>query len=266
MDFFSGKNPDLIGPTMKSTLNDIMTRPKVNNSTISEKIVLGLSEFYNDYINDNMFSIICILILIGCLVYRYYNKNGFHRENKEPFTLNKPSKKETSLIEEINNYNFIDDEDFIAGDNPYDGHLYMNPLESINNQTNKTQVIYPPAKMPVNMPNGKVVTRNLYSTPVQDEPLNVPDYDYNNVYKENRTYYSGAYDTYQKSKNNNIENPYGWNNDFNLTTGKFVGQMTDSNLQNLVAYQTIADAKESNMVNGTSRPKFALDFEKPYEE
>ncbi len=276
MDFFSGKNPDLIGPTMKSTLNDIMNRPKVNNSTISEKIVLWLSDFYNDYINDNMFSIFCIIILISCLVYRYYNKNENFREGKEPFTLNKKPKIEKTLLEEINNYNYIEDEaKHIAGDNPYDGHLYMNPLEAINDQSNKTEVVYPPDKMPVNMPNGKVFTRNLYSTPVQDEPLNVPDYDYNNVYKTDRSYYTGAYNTYGRpissqnfdnEQDTHINQPYGWNNGFNSTTGKFVGQMTNSNLQNLIAFQTIADNKNSNMISGTKGNKFDLEFEKPYEE
>jgi hypothetical protein len=268
MDFFSGKNPDLIGPTMKLTLNDIMNRPKVNNSTISEKIMLSLSDFYNDYISDNMFSIICIIILIICLVYRYYNKKE-DKLNTEPFVISK--QKDTNLLEELKNYDFEEaeyDAKHIAGDNPYDGHLYMNPIESIDKQANKTQVVYPPDKMPVNMVNGKVFVRNLYDNPVEDEPLNAPDYDYNNVYKnKSRSYYSGAYNTYENAVDTKIINPYDWSNKFNTTSGKFVGEMTNKNSQNLINYQTIIDNTDSNLINGSNgNIKFMPEFEKPYEE
>lgn len=272
MDFFSGKNPDLIGPTMKSTLNDIMNRPKVNNSTISEKITLSLSEFYNDYISENMFSIICIIILVACLVYRYYCKKD-DKVNTEPFIINN-KEKETNLLEEIKNYNFEEaecDARHVSGDNPYDGHLYMNPIESIDKQENKTQVVYPPDKMPVNMPNGKVFTRNLYDNPIQDDKVNAPDYDYDNVYKnKSRSYYSGSYNTYDAKKHgdqDNLPHPWGWNNKFNATTGKFVGQMTNSNSQNLLDYQTIIDNGEANLINSISgNTKILPEFEKPYEE
>src|ERR1700679_2036823 len=144
MDFFSGKNPDLIGPTMKTTFDNIINMPVAHNSTISEKITFSLSNFYNDYICDNMFSVICIIILFVCLAYRYYTKNNnIHTDKtvKEHFA--RVPNTNTNLLEDIKNYNAGEQEcdaRHVSGDKPYDGHLYMNPLEGIDKQTNKLEV------------------------------------------------------------------------------------------------------------------------------
>jgi hypothetical protein len=272
MDFFSGKNPDLIGPTMKTTLNDMINKPKIINSTISERVTNNLTNFYNDYIYEYKFVIILIILIIICLVYRYYYKNDDEKQKttrKEGFRTQK--KQDSNMLEEIKNYEYdlMNNENLpIAGDNPYDGHLYMNPLESINKQSNKTQVVYPPDKMPVNLPEGKLFTRNLYDNPVADEPLNFPDYDYDNVYKNDRGYYSGCYDTYKDAKDTTIENPLGWSNNFNTTMGNFVGPMTNSNLQSVKTFQTIVDNTEANLINGATgnAPRSTPTFEKPFEE
>jgi hypothetical protein len=268
MDFFSGKNPDLIGPTMKSTLNEIMNKPQINNSTISEKITNVIINFYNDYIYEHMFVVIIIIIIITCLIFRYYDK----KNKKESFVLNesKSKKQNKDLIEEIKDYNFDDELDAQPNaTSPPAGYMYMNPTNGINKQENELVVAYPPDKLPVNDNGNIIFTRNLYKNPVADEPLNAPDYDYDNVYKnKSRTYYSGAYNTYKNSQDTNIENPLGFSNKFNTTMGNFVGQMTDKNLQSVLGYQTIADNIESNLIAGASgnSQRFFPEFEKPYEE
>jgi hypothetical protein len=272
MDFFSGKNPDLIGPTMRTTLNDIINKPKISNSTISEKIMGTLSTIYTDYIHDNLFIIFIIIIMAICLVYRYKNKknNGDDDDNKEDFVPNKCSKREkdVDLIEQIKNYNF-EYEDIPRAWSPPSGDIRMNPLEGIGEkQTYQTDKVYPPDTMPVNVAGDKVFVRNLYGTPIGDQPLNFPDYDYDNVYKsKSRSYYAGAYNTYQNAQDTSIENPYSWSNKFNTTTGNFVGGMTNLNLQSITDYQTIIDNTESNLRDGINGKNGIIpEFEKPYEE
>ena len=260
MDFFSGKNPDLIGPAMKSSLHEIMNKPKAINATVSDKVTITLYNFWNDYIYEYKFIIICIILIITFFIFRYYNKNKIEKfENKKcpkpKYDKNDP---DVDLFKEIENYNFH-----------YDGHLYMNPLESIDKQENKTEVLYPADPLPVNISNDKkIFTRNLYDDPLPDKPLNAANYDYDGVYKNaSRSYYSGLYDTYKDAEDTIIENPYDWSNKFNTTTGKFVGQMTDRNLQAVKDYQTIIDNTEYNLVNGANnRNNIDSMFEKPYEE
>lgn len=70
--YYYGKTPNLIGPIMKSTVSKIVKAPVVNN-TVSDKITSYISDFYETYIVENKIVIIIMLIIIGFLVYRYYN-------------------------------------------------------------------------------------------------------------------------------------------------------------------------------------------------
>lgn len=268
MDFFSGKNPDLIGPTMKTTLHEIMNKPKINNSTISERITNVICGLYNDYIYEYMFIVIVIIIIILCLVARYYSR----KNNPEHFTNKNKKNNKKDLIEEIKKYNFDGElDDLPRATSPPAGHMNFDPIESINKQDNELIPVYPPDTLPVNIGDNKIFTRNLYENPIGEPPLNAPDYDYNNVYKNrSRSYYSGAYNTYNNAQDTSIENPYGWSNKFNTTTGKFVEQMTDKNLQSVIDYHAISDNMEANLIDGANgalmRQRFVPEFEKPYDE
>ena len=54
MDFYSGKQPNLIGPIMKSTVCKIMKKPTINNS------FLKFNTFIGNYLN-----FIKLLVLIN---------------------------------------------------------------------------------------------------------------------------------------------------------------------------------------------------------
>lgn len=72
---FSGKQPNLIGPVMKSTVFNVM-KTQNGGCTISEKAIGYISNFYNNYVADNIFIIALILAFVMFLVYRYnYVKN-----------------------------------------------------------------------------------------------------------------------------------------------------------------------------------------------
>lgn len=232
MDFYSREQPNLIGNVMKETIYNVVKKPKVNN-TVSDKIANMLSVFYKEYIMEYKLVIFIIILVIGFLVFRYYNK-----KNKEKF-----ANQDYNLLKDIEDYQT---KNMIAT---------AIPLESIEpDEVNKKQdnIRYPPDPLPVNIPGeGIVYTRNLYDDPKPFAPLNSVEYNYNNVYTyPSRSYYSGTYDTYKDAQDTLIMNPYGWPNTFNTQVGDFIGKMTESNQRVLADYNTIIDTSRANMLNG----------------
>lgn len=257
MDFYSGKQPNLIGPIMKSTVCKIMQKPAVNN-TVSDKITTYLSELYKDYIADNKIIILIIVIFVAFLVYRYYNaktktKKISNVDSKEFFS--SEAQKRKNLLEEL--------QDYQISHLKYDNPPAMNPLDSPDDD--KDDIYYPPDPLPINIPGtGFVYTRNIYDQPKPYTSFNHVDYDYNNVYTNpSRSYYSGTYDTYQNARDTNIINPYDWSNNFNTNTGNFVSPMANMNNQVTADYQSILDNTNANLVNALKLgPKF-IDLNKP---
>jgi hypothetical protein len=97
--FYSGKQPNLIGPIMKSTISKVITTP-ITNGTISDKII----NFYKYYIIDNKLSLIIIMLFISFLVYRYYNKSNSIETQDD-----------INLMEKIEEYKTTLSNDYYAG-------------------------------------------------------------------------------------------------------------------------------------------------------
>ena len=262
MDFYSGRRPNLIGPVMRSTVCKVSKSPNINN-TVSDKITQYFSNIYNDYIVDHKLIIFIIIIFISFLIYRYYetkNKKNNNEKKKESF-----SNQDYNLLKDIKEYQ--------TRHLKYDTQPNQNPLYSTESQKDNVQVNYPPSPLPVNIPgDGFVYTRNLYPDPESYPPMNNSNYNYNNVYENpSRSYYNGTYNTYQAAQDTNIVNPFGWSNNFNTNTGRFVGPMTETNRQNLMDYQTILDNKNGNLIDSLKfGPKYIdtnapdYDMEPPY--
>ena len=252
MDFYSGRQPNLIGPIMKSTVCKIMKNPTVNN-TVSDKITNYLSDLYKDYIVDNKIIICIILAFVFFLIYRYCNNKAKNTSDKENET-----KKPKELFSPEETKNLLKEfEEYQIGNIRYDNPPAMNPLDSPDDQ--KDIVFYPPDPLPINIPgNGFVYSRNIYEPPKSNIPFNNVNYDYNNVYSNpSRSYHNGTYNTYQNAQDTNIVNPYSWSNNFNTNSGNFVQPMTNMNNQVTIDYQSILDNTNENLVNALKLgPKF----------
>jgi len=74
MDAYSGPQPNLIGPIMRCTAEKIAKQKVVIGHTISDKIFSWMQTLYKDYIEDKKIFIFVLLLIIGFLIYRYYNK------------------------------------------------------------------------------------------------------------------------------------------------------------------------------------------------
>lgn len=230
MNFYSNKQPNLIGPVMKSTITTIVKQPNINN-TVSDKVSTYLAQLYQDYIIDNKITVFFILIVFICLVYRYYNKP---KPTKEKFDTDK------NLLKEIQEYQT----EKIRYDNP----PAMNPTSSIADDDDI--IHYPPEELPINLPSGMTYSRDIYNTKINPNPLNHTNYNHNNVYQyPSRQYSMGTYNTYKNAQDTDIPNPYLWSNNFNTTSGNFVGQMTDKNFQNTIDYQSLLDTNESQLTH-----------------
>lgn len=239
MDFFnSGKQPNLVGPIMKSTVNKVIKKPVIN-STISDKITAYVSDFYNNYIMENKLLVFIVIAAVAFLIYRYYNTKN--KKTQEPF-----SKEENNLLKDIKEYQTK----LVKTNDP----PHMNPILPPSKQEEDIKVNYPPDPLPVNLPEtGIVYTRNIYKDPPPYPSLNNVPYDYNNVYKyQSLSNYAGAYNTYQDAQDTTIKNPYNWSNNFNTNTGNFVSDMTNTNRNVLADYQTSIDNSTAGVINGAS--------------
>ncbi len=253
MEFFSENKPDLIGPKMKRTVNNIMQKP-ATGYTVSDKVSQSITWLYTNYIKPNKITTIFILSMIIFLTYRYYNKKAREEKEKQKQKVEKFSGEDTRLFDEISEQ---------TAHLRFDTQPTLNPIEPIYKQ--QEPVNYPPEPLPINIPGvGTTYKKNLYDYSRPYQPINTFNYDYDNVYKHpHRTYYTGTLNTYANAQDTDLINALGFPTDFNTTTGNFVGQMTDFNTQNVTDYQTIIDNMNANLVDSMKiGPKF-LDSNTP---
>jgi len=241
MEFYSRSKPNLIAPKLKKTIYKIM-KDNSKNKTISEKISNLLYEFYKSYIYENKVLILIIFLIIIFLMYRYYNRKEKFANDDDYDVLKDIMGPQTSHLR-------------------YDTQPYFNNLKSVEDQ--QQSVNYPPDPLPVNIPDkGIVYTRNLYDDPDPYPKINTANYDYDNVYKnKSLSYYNGTHNTYNNAQDTNIINPLGYLNNFNTSTGDFVGQMTDENTKNILDYQSILDNNQSALIDSLKVGPVYLDTE-----
>lgn len=250
MEFYYDKKPNLIGPVMKTTVCKIIKQPQINN-TISDKVMTYFSDIYNEYISNNKALVILILLFVGFLIYRYYNKTeSFKKNQKENYENNENtdiSKRNDNFLRELQEYQTK----HLQIDNPPS----MNPLISILDQNQNDIIHYPPEKLPIRIDNNIEFRRDISNQIFKPDALNSPT-NYNPG--EDRSYYNGTLNTYLNAQNTEIQNPFGWSNDFNTNIGNFVTPMTQMNMQNVADLQRIHDTEQQNLIN-------SLQFGKHYD-
>lgn len=252
MDSFTGRKPNLIGQNMQKTVAEMINKPKINN-TVSDKVMGSLSYVYDNYVKNYWIVIIIIICVTVYLIYRYNNKG-----QKTEVFVSRNNDIDKDLIDEYKKHQ----EDMLLNEN-----IHANPLYNESDQylppTN-----YPPEKLPIRINDEIVYTTGLEHAK-KETPLNYPkNYDYDGVYKNKLSYYTGTFNTYDGAQDTDIENPYGWSNKFNTTSGKFVKSMTDVNRQVNNDYQTISDNINGKLVNNLQSGISQYDsfhIEPPYE-
>ena len=103
MNFDSGIRYNLIGNKIKRNIYKIIQNP-TPTETISDKITGSIVKFYDNYIKQNKFLTLCVLIILIFLIYRYYNRTG---EKPKKIENTENYKIFDALLEKLNNNNNI---------------------------------------------------------------------------------------------------------------------------------------------------------------
>ena len=240
MDFFSGSKPNLIS---NNTLNELQNLMGYQETNIKEvKINEGISDFYKNYIEPNLFFIILAVFFLLFLYWKYESKNNESYTNSH-LDKNKDKKKEKKvtkldkivlddLINKIEE-DTCDDSKFVANFNP------SVPVSAQQSYTN-----YMDDHVPLNI-DGQRVTRRQYS---QDPE---PKYEYlphiQNKVNRGDTY-TGLTNDYNNYEDQNYPNPYGWEQNFNQSTFDAIQFATDKNRGSVELLNNIIDGNNNELM------------------
>ena len=231
MDFFSRSKPNLIG---NNTLYEIHNIIGGNNelSPVKEVKIMneGLSDFYSNYIEPNLFFIIIAFVFLFFLYWKYESKQAEDYENmtyqkekeKSKKRIKKYKKMEKKLSDNVKTVN----RNFVANFNP------SIPVSAQNSYTN-----YLPNTESVIVDGQKINYRNYYN---EQEP----DYIYPPIIKnklDRGDTYSGLFNEYNNYQDQNYPNPYGWEQNYNQSTSEAIQFATNKNRDNIEMLNHIVD-------------------------
>lgn len=220
MSYFTKSQPNLLGNDALNEINNIIKIDPTINPT--PNITDGLSSFYNDFIVPNFFFIFITIIFFIFLYFKYLNKH--YKENKE----NKNNKDNIKNIitnndDEYDNYNRYDN--FIASFNPSvpvsNQNSYTNYLDDPNNKQNR-QITF---------------NKPVYAIPVEN--------DINNT----GNIYTGIYNTYNNSMDQNYLDPLNYLHNFNTNTSEAINTATNMNRHSLADLNAFVDNTNNNLIN-----------------
>lgn len=247
--------PNLIAGKIKQSVSDVVSK-KVTSASISDRVYEITVNLYDTFIKDWILIVIVLVAIVYMLVSRYYDTDEKGEPikdiSKEPF-----SGEEKEIMDRI-----------MRGQTKhlmYDEQPHFDRLHGVNQQ--QQYVNYPGQTLPVNLPGvEQTYSHNYFNNdyPAQYENLNNPNYDYSNVYSyPERTYYNGTLNTYQDAQDTNINNPLGFSNNFNTTTGSFISGMTGANKNNLLDYQQILDGMNKDLTYNVGPDHLNVGYEEP---
>ncbi len=240
MDFFSRSKPNLID---NNTLYEIHNIIGGNNELSPVKDVKimneGLADFYSNYIEPNLFFIILAIIFLFFLYWRYESKisedyqdiKSKKEKSKKKIKKYKQLEKKLldNLIDTVENEKVLDkveNRNFVANFNP------SIPVSAQNSYTN-----YLPNTESVMVDGNKINYRNYYN---EQEP----NYNYPSIIKnklDRGDTYTGMFNEYNNSQDQNYPNPYGWEQNYNQSTYEAIEFATNRNRNNIEMLNHMVD-------------------------
>lgn len=248
MDIFSGNNlninqpiyfdkigngPNLVSNNTMNEIGSLLQYKGGANDNLSDiKVNDGVSNFYANYIQPNIFFIILAVLFLLFLYWRYETKNNTDlfedyqnnkkRKSKKQKKIEKKIRKIEDLIETIesgsNDSIKKDQGNFVANFNP------SVPVSAQNSYTN-----FMDDHVPIITNGNRVTYRQFYNDPE-------PDYEYlpimRNKINKNDTY-TGLYNEYNNFVDQDYNNPYDWEKNYNETTYNAIEYATRKNRESL---------------------------------
>jgi hypothetical protein len=226
MDFFSGSQPQLIGDNSLKTLENALNQP---NSGSSIGLGGGISSFYKDCIEPNLFVIALLLIFCLFLYYKYITKDK-KKKVVEGFEADEVDKLAKQFVQK--RYAPV-----------------MNPYVPLTNQN--SYVNYMPNHIPINIGDRRTTYfAENYSidpalqTPPLLEPAKLENPETRIVY--NRSVMNNLYENAQDPA---YPHPYGWPDNENSSTAHAVQFTYDKNKENLQQYVDILYNENKKLEN-----------------
>jgi hypothetical protein len=246
MDFFSGSKPNLISNNTLNEINNLIgndINPVKNIKNI--KINNGVSNFYSNYIEHNLFFIALAILFLLFLYWRYETKNSEEMSEEMDDIKPKKSKKHKKDKKDLGNA-IIDDLIDTLENNTYEKNqedqgpfvATFNPSLPVSVQQSYSNVMDIPVKV-----DGVMTTQQqYYNTPE-------PEYQYlpfiNNKINRADTY-TGLYNTYNNSMDG-WGHPYDWDMNYNKNTYDAIDFATQKNQENIAMLNTIYDTDNNNL-------------------
>jgi hypothetical protein len=225
-DAFSQSTPDLINKKVVKQFKFVFdTAGKQASNSINNETPWSdsLSNFYCEYVQQNLLILILLFIFALFLVYKYYTKD---------------------IQEDYHNIKSSKLKKYIKEQDEIDFRPTFNPFYPVKDQT--SYVNYVADDIPIENEHGKLVR---YYDEHPDEFIKInkyrPPYDTN----DENVYYSGIYNTYANAQDSAYPNELGEIDDYNTTTERAVRSMTDRNRDNLDLLAEILFENDKQLIN-----------------
>ncbi len=225
MSYFTKSQPNLLGNDALNEINNIIKIDPTINST--HNITDGLSSFYNDYIVPNFFFIFITICFFIFLYLKYLNK--YYKEIKKNKINNNININNNNNNNNINNNHEHDNYD------KYDNFIAsFNPSVPVANQNSYTNYLDDPN----NKPNRLVkLNKPVYAIPVE-----------NNIYNTGNNY-TGTYNTYENSVDQNYLDPLNYLHNFNSNTNEAINTGANMNKHSLADLNAFVNNTNNNLIS-----------------
>lgn len=243
MDYYTNTRPNLISTRVRKRIKILANKkPAIKGGDVNSGISDFLQNIYNTYIKPNTALIVFIISFSLFALYRVKQRQlereiqGIENEKiLEQFVDDEPGDLSHIIDNQINHVKYKD-------------QPTLNPLFPVNSQYTE-KVNYPPEHLPINLGQEIVMAKDMY--PTQRFPNMIdPNVNYDIPYTHStRNYYTGMNNPYKNAQDTTIENPLGYSNNFNTSTGAFVGQNVNLNQEALQTYNSYIQDTQKDLTN-----------------
>lgn len=266
MEFYTNSRPNLISTRVRKKVKILAntytnSNKNINGGTINSSFDDFLQSLYKNYIEPNK---IILVFIISVTLFAWY------RIKQKKLEREKEGRENEAILEQ-----FVDDEPGNLQQIIYDQtrnikykeQPTLNPLFPVDNQYTE-EVNYPPTAIPMNLDGQglSMVQNNAYPRepfPTMIDPKDNYDYPYTS---DTRNYYSGMNNSYKNAQDTTIQNPLGFSNNFNTSTGAFIGQNVDLNQNAFQNYNQHQQDTHADLTNTLQHGPAYLNQDEPHSQ
>ena len=208
---FTSTRPELMTNHMTSTISKMLARPAHDSS---QDVTNALKQLYNNYIEPNLLEWLILFMIVGYLLWRYYNRAELRRrnENQRAYELKRDKQREKfipmmnpsiSPRKQTNFTYYTPNDDITWIDGKQQSYHDVHPFD-------RPPLVYPPEKEPRQNRDDFTAMESSWNGSPGNSPI----------------WFS---DVAEQHNDWPMEHPYGWAMDMNQTTGDAVNFAVERN-------------------------------------